>query len=271
MALISSTAVKAVVIFCHGSGDTATGAQAWVEEVAPAKMMERLQSQGVVFEYPSATPRPYSLWAGEISSIWFDRTGGLEPHHPEHEQSVESSATALNSLIDEVCCKYAVAPSQVAFGGFSMGGGIALQTVSRCSHRLGAAFALSSYLNDDSRVFVRMEKNAIVAGAGASAAGRGIVDGASADQVTALNAATKTTKLTASTPFLSGAVPLFMAHGMHDRMIGFQWGQRTASRLSSGGVPVNFFPMPGVDHDLTGPEFEALFKFLSKPLGIDFE
>mmetsp|Transcript_25422 Transcript_25422/g.30583 ORF Transcript_25422/g.30583 Transcript_25422/m.30583 type:complete len:125 (-) Transcript_25422:97-471(-) len=47
--------------------------------------------------------------------------------------------------------KKAEGVEHVVIGGFSMGGGIALQTAARCSANITAAFSLSSYLCSDSQ------------------------------------------------------------------------------------------------------------------------
>ena len=46
-----------------------------------------------------------------------------------------------------------VPPAKIAIGGFSMGGGIAIQAALRSKYDLGGAFALSSYLCDDAAIY----------------------------------------------------------------------------------------------------------------------
>ena len=65
-------------------------------------------------------------------SVWFDRYA-MEPSSPERTESVEASCSQLEMLLDDVVAS-GVAPSRILIGGFSMGGGIALQTALRSKH-----------------------------------------------------------------------------------------------------------------------------------------
>jgi hypothetical protein len=78
---------KRLIIFCHGSGDTGPGVQAWIESLVPSHSV--FQEWDWIF--PSATPIPYSLNGDTLSSVWYDRMGGFDPTFPEHTASVEQS------------------------------------------------------------------------------------------------------------------------------------------------------------------------------------
>lgn len=184
-AQIAGPTTSSVLIWCHGSGDTGPGAQAYVEAVTPAPVLQTLS--GIRFVYPTAEPRSYALAGGALSSVWFDRVAGMAPSNPEHTQSVEESAARLNSLIDQLVTS-GVPSEQIVLGGFSMGGGISLQTAARSPHRLGAVFALSSYLCDDSRLWQKLQLGQ---------------EGTATD----------------ATPFSRGLVPVYMAHGSADDFV----------------------------------------------------
>ena len=76
---------------------------------------------------------------------------GLEPTFPEQTDTVEASAERLVALVqDHVGDGRDL--GHIAIGGFSQGGGMALQMAARIPG-LGAAFAFSSYLSDDSPAY----------------------------------------------------------------------------------------------------------------------
>jgi len=232
----AGTEIKGVVIFCHGSGDSGSGAKAYIEQVTPAQSQRLLRDSAIIIEYPDARLRPYRLNYGYTMRIWFDRYGGMDPQNSEDTPSVEESASRLNELIDDLITNRGIPPEKIALGGFSMGGGIALQTAARSSHTLGAVFALSSYLCNDSWVWKELEK---------------------------YNAST--TRRNEKQRKVNGLLtsPVFMAHGSSDDFVLPKWGKDTASRLKSLGVDIQqFLLVPGAGHQMTREELEELFQFL---------
>lgn len=235
-----SSTPRAVIIFCHGSGDTGPGARYYVRSAAPSHSLSSLKESGVVFEFPSAVPRPYRLVGGQISSVWYDRVGGMDPRNPEDTNSIEPSARQLNDLIDDVVKRRGVPRERIALGGFSMGGGMALQTAARSSGRLGAVFAISSYLCDDSKVWTDLDASREKCGCVA-----GVDEARNALLVT----------------------PVFMSHGEEDDFVLPAWGERTASRLKESGADVKKFErIPGAGHEMIGEELSRLFDFLQTEL-----
>jgi len=228
---------KPLIIFCHGSGDTGAGAQQWIQSLVPPQVMEQFD-----WHFPTATPMPYSLAGGAPAHVWFDRAGGFEPTHPEQTASVEPSAARLMDIIETQVNHRA--PSRVAIGGFSTGGGIALQTTARWHDpsrnnkpRLGAIFAMSSYLNNDSKVWTILE-----------AEGNG----------------TTTTTNPTQWP------PTFLAHGADDDFILPEWGQSTAERLGQQNVPVERFRVyPETHHEMARTELSDLMEFLDQSLNVE--
>uniref|UniRef100_A0A7S4HTG5 Phospholipase/carboxylesterase/thioesterase domain-containing protein n=1 Tax=Odontella aurita TaxID=265563 RepID=A0A7S4HTG5_9STRA len=244
---LSAPPPRAVVIFCHGSGDNGHGAKGYVESVAPPFSVSALEDAGVVFEYPSAVPRSYRLMGGDISSVWYDRIGGMDPRNPEDTASIEPSARQLVELIDEVVERRGVPRERVALGGFSMGGGIAIQAAARTGGRLGAVFAMSSYLCEDSRVWFELLP-------GASKGGAAAKDGRCRAQDDGETNALMTT-------------PVFMSHGEEDDFVLPSWGEQTARRLREGGADVREFErIPRAGHEMIGEELSRLFDFLRAEL-----
>ena len=223
-----------VVIFCHGSGDSGKGVKRYVEHVTPSSSQQLLKDSGIGIEYPDAKLQPYRLMGGYPLRIWFNRYGGMDPSNPEDTASVEESANNLNDLIDTIIEKKGIPPGKIAIGGFSMGGGIALQTVARrqAKSKLGAVFALSSYLCDDSKLWTQLENKDDNQNNG-----------------------------------LTCGVPVFMAHGTSDSFVEPQWGKTTATKLEKLGVNVQpFVDVPGAGHEMTREELEDLFQFLARSL-----
>jgi predicted esterase len=120
---------KPLIVFCHGSGDTGPGVQAWIESLVPSHSV--FQEWDWIF--PSATPIPYSLNHGSntLSSVWYDRIGGFDPSFPEHTASIEQSTHQLLELLEDQVNRHGRDPRRIILGGFSMGGAIALQTAVR--------------------------------------------------------------------------------------------------------------------------------------------
>ena len=147
--LFTNPTAAAAVIFCHGSGDTGPGVREYLAAVGNPEA--RLRQSGIELHCPSAAPIPYRLAGGQISSVWFDRYA-LEPSAPEHVESIAASVRQLHALMDALVAK-GIPPARIALGGFSMGGGIALQAGFRYHSRLGAVFALSSFACEGSELF----------------------------------------------------------------------------------------------------------------------
>ena len=218
-AMVSETALG-TVIFLHGSGDTGTGISRYLQQAAGGGFAQTMKDAQVTLLTPSAVPRPYLLAGGRVMSVWFDRYE-LQPSAPEHLESVEASCAQLEEIVDGLVHSGTPA-SRIAIGGFSMGGGIALQFAARSRHRLAAVFALSSYLCDGAKAYE-------------------LLSGRRGD---------------------AGLPPVFMRHGSADDFIKPAWGQSTAERLAALGANIDFALIPGMDHSLEDGEVESLGKWL---------
>ena len=236
----SSSVSKPLVIFCHGSGDTGAGAQAWIEHLVPQHSV--LQTMDWVF--PSATPRPYSLNGGITTSVWFDRIGGFAPTFPEQTESIEESCNQLLELIQNRLEEDpTLHPSQIALAGFSMGGAMALQTTARWQAyhaaekgSLGAVVGMSCYLNNDSHVW----------------------------DLLSLPSSDKSEASASNWP------PVWMAHGELDDFVLPEWGHATYTRLqASGVVNASFRQVPYTHHDMTPTEIAEVIQFISDSLNDD--
>jgi len=217
--------LKPLIVFCHGSGDTGSGVQAWVESLVPQAVMNQFD-----WSFPTAKPIPYALSGGAISSVWYDRIGGFDPSFPEHTASVEASCDKLLALLDDEVAKDGRDSRQIVVGGFSMGGAIAYQTAARWhatrgvhGKPLGAVFALSSYLCHDSKVWSLLQQDT-----------------------------------------MPNWPPTFVAHGADDDFILPTWGQETYDRFVGMGAPNSKYQLvPHTHHEMVGPEMAQLIEFLS--------
>ena len=219
---------KPVIIFCHGSGDTGQGVQAWVESLVPHSSM--LHQFDWIF--PTAEPIPYQLNGGMVSSVWYDRVGGFDPSFPEQTASVEKSTDRLMALLDDLLQQHGQDYSRrIIIGGFSMGGAIAYQTAARwhalpknSETPLGGVLGLSCYLNHDSKVWSILQDNP---------------------------------KASQLWP------PTFVAHGASDDFILPEWGKVTYERFVKFGIPANFRLVPNTHHEMISEEIVELLEFVA--------
>jgi len=243
MSMSTKAATKPLIIFCHGSGDTGSGAQAYVQSLIPNEEYEKWD-----WEFPTATPIPYTIYGGRIESIWYDRVRGFAPQYNEQTASVEASTDRLLAIIDKQVQQNHRSSKNIIIGGFSMGGAIALQTAVRYHARnndnqqqqstttttntnaesaavnsLGAVFGLSCYLTDDSKVWKILQE-------------------------------TNTAKNWPST---------FIAHGGSDNFILPKWGKSTYERLVETGIPATFQMKPNTSHEMVHTEIAQLLGFLT--------
>jgi len=220
---------QGAVIFLHGSGDSGEGLRQYWEAVDSTGLLGTLRDSGVSVYFPDSGVRPYRLAGGQPVSVWFDRTG-LPPSSPEDTASVEDSVDRLMRLVSEIKAT-GVQAHRIAVGGFSMGGGIALQLALRHPESVGAVFALSSYMCDDASILRKLEA------------------------------------LQKPPAF----PPVLMAHGDADNFIRMSWGKGTAARLRALGCKVEFLPLPRAGHELTTKELAVVSKWLISVLQSDKE
>lgn len=220
-------APRGAVVLLHGSGDSGDGLRRYLQAVDGGKLLHSLQENGVELYFPNSAVRPYSLAGGRKMSVWYDRTG-LPPSAPESTESVEASVRQLLDVLDQIRAQ-GVPPERTIVGGFSMGGGIALQLSLRHPGSVAGAFVLSSFLCDDAAAYGLLENP------GATSLKR---------------------------------PPVLMVHGKADNFIQPQWGQATAKRLKRMGLDVTFELLPGVRHELVPEELSLLGEWLSRFLPI---
>ena len=105
--------VERVIIFLHGSGDSGRGVSDWLDSLT---VRPRLETNTAVI-FPSARPRPYSMYGGEVSSVWHDRRE-LNLSAWEDTEGLESMTTSLDSFISQICEVWNLNRQNIVMGGF---------------------------------------------------------------------------------------------------------------------------------------------------------
>jgi len=145
------------VVLLHGSGSSGEDLRRYLEAVDGGRFLESLAARGASTQFPDSGLRPYRLAGGLPMAVWYDRTG-LPPSSPEDTPSVEASVDRLYEIVQRLQTQ-GIPARRIVVGGFSMGGGIALQLALRHPDSLGAVFALSSYMCDDAAAYRQAERS----------------------------------------------------------------------------------------------------------------
>uniref|UniRef100_A0A7S3PHF1 Phospholipase/carboxylesterase/thioesterase domain-containing protein n=1 Tax=Aplanochytrium stocchinoi TaxID=215587 RepID=A0A7S3PHF1_9STRA len=234
--------MEALVIFLHGSGDTGPGVRDWVNQYS---FESRLGSVGVSVQFPTATPRPYTLWGGETGTVWMNRLG-LNPDAEEETTSIKESMSKIDGIIDKALEEKLVSsPSRIFVGGFSQGGCLALYIglSGKYQGNLGGIFCCSGFLPNTTFAISN------------------IVNPKEASTVS---------EETESPGVLSfdskSKQPVLMLHGDSDSMVSCQWGEATAKRLSNLGMKVSFEKVPNLEHQLNGHVIDRIIYLIKSQM-----
>ncbi len=133
-----TAAIKSVVIWLHGLGDSGNG----FAPIVPAlKIPDEL---GIRFVFPHAPVRPVTINNGMAMRAWYD-IKSLDFNQRADRDGVNESADAVRALIEAEQQK-GVPYERILLAGFSQGGVIALHLATRFEHKLAGVMALSTYL-----------------------------------------------------------------------------------------------------------------------------
>lgn len=233
MSTFSSTApttpFKGGIVFLHGSGDTGEGLLSWINGTHET-FLKSLAEKGFEVSFPSATPRRYSLFGGEIANVWHDRTD-LAITCNEDTEGVLKSMLVVDREIEGFIARGVPAEHVFVFG-LSMGGHLALQTMCHSKYRgqLAGVVGLSCFLSTTSPAWDILQ--GIIK---ESKGGSGV-----------------------ATP------PVCMMHGQADAMVPCQWGEVTSNRLKDIGMSVQFGIIPRLGHDLAHSELQHVLDWISE-------
>jgi hypothetical protein len=115
---------------------------------------QALAQSGLQLVCPTAAARPYALCGGERMNVWHNRWD-MTYEAPEDPAGVEDSYQQILEVIVGLMGQ-GVASNRIFVGGFSMGGGMALQFLARFRRPLAGVFALSSFLPRDSQAYAAL-------------------------------------------------------------------------------------------------------------------
>ena len=161
---------KAIVVFCHGLGDTGDG---W----SMAFRDPSIRNKNVKYLFPTAENQPVSLNGGFKMPSWFDLYG-LSPNTKEDEAGIEKASVKIIELIDkELAENPHLSEKDVILGGFSQGGGLALYAgltrIRNGGSPIGGIIALSTwlplrdqFLKDDNKVLKELRDTKVLQGHG---------------------------------------------------------------------------------------------------------
>jgi predicted esterase len=104
---------------------------------------------------PTAATRAFSAMGGELCNVWFDRSAdfidrGMDDS--EDTMGINSSLRTLELELTYLNDQF----EHVFFGGFSMGGGLALHVLRKsCFTKLRGVFSMGSFLTEDSALLTK--------------------------------------------------------------------------------------------------------------------
>lgn len=126
------------IIWMHGLGADGHDFEPLVPELVDRDM------PALRFVFPHAPVRPVTLNNGYRMRAWYDLLA-IDRRAAEDAAGIKASTDAITKLIEREN-EAGIPALRVAVAGFSQGGAMALNLVTRLPHRLAGAIALSCYL-----------------------------------------------------------------------------------------------------------------------------
>lgn len=134
------------IFFFHGTGDTGQGIKDWVAD------MHNFSFEHLKILFPTSPKLNYAPHDGDLVNVWFDREG-RDINSPEDPTTLRDTCGSISEMVSDEMNRSGLTIDRVLFGGFSMGGSIALHMGYRILPRAAGVFALSSFLTDSSGVY----------------------------------------------------------------------------------------------------------------------
>lgn len=214
---------QGLLVFFHGSGGTGRESKNFLEnypisELNELSVIDNLTSiHGFEIDLwcPTAPRREYSPCFGEKLNVWHNRSANFHKLGKGDMEDLAGIEESLSNVCRELTIKMASKNYDwVVLGGFSMGGGFALQfllksvceRVANLGSKLIGIFSIGSFLVDNSRVLKNKED---------------LID-----------------------------VPILMLHGSSDDLVQEDWGRFTATALLINEINVRFYTYSNVGHDM---------------------
>lgn len=126
---------KGTLIFLHGLGDQGHG---WADAFGSEARHDNIKAI-----CPHSAERPVTLNMGMRMPAWYDLFG-LDATSREDERGIQAAAQYVHQLIDAEISA-GIPSTQIAVGGFSMGGALAIYAGLTYPKKLGAIVGLSSF------------------------------------------------------------------------------------------------------------------------------
>ena len=161
----------------------------------------------------------------QLSNVWFDRHS-IAIEAKESRKSMALIYPAIHELI-KLEHDSGISLKRIIFGGFSMGGALALHTAYHINTEIAGVFACSAFLNRESIVYESLVNR---------------------------------TKLENPLP------ELIMFHGERDDLVPIDWGEETFNNLKNVGVKGEFYTLKNTLHELKKGELLQLQEWLTQKL-----
>jgi len=129
---------QATILWLHGLGADGHDFEPIIDELGLPKTL------GVRFILPHAPRRPVTMNGGWVMRAWYDISHsdlGRKADLSGIEETLQAMDVLINDELDQ-----GILPRNLLIAGFSQGGVIALEAISRFQDKLGGAIALSGYL-----------------------------------------------------------------------------------------------------------------------------
>ena len=148
---------KVCLIFLHGSGSNGQDIAGYLDSVPiPAFGYETFRdiasNLSIDIVTPTADTRRYTAMGGERYNVWFDRSADFMSRGLRDSEDFEGAELSLGKVLS-IFQKVEKSYDHVFFGGFSMGGGLALHALKKDQPtKLRGIFTMGSFLVQESAV-----------------------------------------------------------------------------------------------------------------------
>mmetsp|Transcript_17870 Transcript_17870/g.32353 ORF Transcript_17870/g.32353 Transcript_17870/m.32353 type:complete len:324 (-) Transcript_17870:214-1185(-) len=129
---------SALVVICHGLGDTAEGFADVAEQMAT-------QLPHVKFILPTAPTQPVTMNMGMPMPSWYDIVG-LDERSNEQCDGLDESESVVKKILQNEHDTLGLPYSRMVLAGFSQGAALSLYTGLQLEHKLAGILALSGYV-----------------------------------------------------------------------------------------------------------------------------
>ena len=181
---------------------------------------------------------------------WFD-IYGLTMGAQEDALGIHRACQSLAFLIEEETRVHGILPSNIAVGGFSQGGAVALHTCfvhGYLKETIGAVVGLSCWLPLGASIIGSSRRRRGGGGGGGGGEGEG---GGGEESPIVLSEKNRET-------------PLFMGHGMKDSLVRCEYGEMTSNVLTRQDL--TFQTYRGIGHETCTTELQHVRTFLLRVL-----